>query len=92
MEHHRNRLRGRGHRHLGGRIWLRLAADIHPGPGKTARFSYSTDGSTFTSIGSPFVMGNSWEFFPGHRYGIFNYATQSLGGSVKIATFDLTSP
>ena len=76
----------------GGRIWLRLAADIHPGAGKTARFSYSTDGTNFTSIGSPFVMGNDWAFFPGHRFGIFNYATQSLGGSVKVAAFDLASP
>lgn len=76
----------------GTKIWLRLAADIHPGPGKKARFSYSTDGSTFTSLGEPFVMGNDWPFFPGHRYGIFNYATKSLGGSVKVTAFDLTTP
>jgi beta-xylosidase len=76
----------------GGKIWLRLSADIHPGAGKTAKFSYSVDGTSFTSLGTPYVMGNSWEFFPGYRYGIFNYATNSLGGSVKVSSFDLVSP
>ena len=28
----------------GGRIWLRVNADIRPGTGRQARFSYSTDG------------------------------------------------
>lgn len=32
----------------GGRIWLRVNADIRPGSGRQARFSYSTDGVTFT--------------------------------------------
>ena len=34
-------------------------------------------------------MKKDWPFFTGYRYGIFNFATQSLGGSVKIASFDL---
>jgi len=28
----------------------------------------------------------------GYRYGIFNYATQSLGGTVTVSRFDLTTP
>src|SRR5690606_6367695 len=31
----------------GGKLWLRVNADIRPGSGRQARFSYSTDGSTF---------------------------------------------
>ncbi|GAA1391041.1 family 43 glycosylhydrolase [Catellatospora chokoriensis] len=76
----------------GGRIWLRANADIRPGSGRQARFSYSTDGTNFTSLGSAFTLNNAWQFFMGYRYGIFNYATQSLGGSVTVSRFDLTTP
>jgi len=76
----------------GGRIWLRVNADIHPGSGRQARFSYSTDGVNFTVLGPAFTLNNAWQFFMGYRYGIFNYATQSLGGSVTVARFDLTTP
>ena len=69
------------------KIWLRATADIHPGPGHTAVFSYSTDGEKFVPLGPPFVLDTDWHFFMGYRFGIFNYATQSLGGSVKIAWF-----
>ncbi|GGQ27880.1 family 43 glycosylhydrolase [Streptosporangium pseudovulgare] len=76
----------------GGRIWLRVNADIRPGSGRQAKFSYSTDGVTFTSFGPAFTMGNAWQFFMGYRYAIFNYATQSLGGAVTVNRFDLTTP
>jgi len=76
----------------GGRIWLRVNADIRPGSGRQARFSYSTDGSTFTSLGPAFTLDNAWQFFMGYRYAIFNYATQSLGGAVTVRRFDLTTP
>jgi hypothetical protein len=32
-----------------------------------------------------------WQFFMGHRFGIFNYATQALGGTVTVRRFDLTA-
>jgi Beta xylosidase C-terminal Concanavalin A-like domain/Fungal cellulose binding domain len=70
-------------------IWLRVAANINPGPSDTAGFAYGTDGSTFTSIGSPYTLNNTWEFFMGYRYGIFNYATQSQGGSVVLNSFTI---
>ncbi|WP_344491328.1 family 43 glycosylhydrolase [Nonomuraea monospora] len=76
----------------GGRIWLRVNADIRPGSGRQARFSYSTDGTTFTSLGPAFTLNNAWQFFMGYRFGIFNYATQSLGGAVTVRRFDLTTP
>ncbi|MFF0867049.1 RICIN domain-containing protein [Nonomuraea sp. NPDC003560] len=76
----------------GGRIWLRVTADIRPGSGRQARFSYSTDGSTFVGLGPAFTLNNAWQFFMGYRFGIFNYATKSLGGAVTVRRFDLTTP
>nr|WP_239127518.1 RICIN domain-containing protein [Asanoa siamensis] len=76
----------------GGRIWLRANADIRPGSGRQARFSYSTDGVTFTSLGNALTLNNTWQFFMGYRFGIFNYATQALGGSVTVRRFDLSTP
>lgn len=70
-----------------GKIWLRVAADIRPGAARTASFSYSTDGTTFRMLGRPFVLNDSWQFFMGYRFGIFDYATQSLGGRVAIESF-----
>jgi hypothetical protein len=76
----------------GGRIWLQVNADIRPGSGRQARFSYSTDGTNFVSLGPAFTLNNAWQFFMGYRFGIFNYATQSLGGAVTVRRFDLTTP
>lgn len=75
-----------------GKIWLRVSANILPGAGRTAEFSYSTDGHHFTPLGKPFVLVHHWQYFMGYRYAIFNYATQSLGGNVKIASFTMTQP
>jgi beta-xylosidase len=76
----------------GGRIWLRINADIRPGSGRQARFSYSTDGVNFTSLGPAFTLNNAWQFFMGYRYGMFNYATRALGGAVTVKRFDMTTP
>ncbi|ONK10556.1 glycoside hydrolase 43 family protein [Streptomyces sp. MP131-18] len=76
----------------GTRIWLRAQADISPGAGRQAHFSYSTDGSSFTPLGPGFTLKNEWQFFMGYRFAIFHYATQALGGSVQVASFDLTAP
>jgi hypothetical protein len=76
----------------GGRIWLRVNADIRPGTGRQGRFSYSTDGVTFTPLGPGFTMSNDWRFFMGYRFGIFNYATQALGGTATVERFELATP
>ncbi|MFF5077560.1 RICIN domain-containing protein [Actinoplanes sp. NPDC000266] len=76
----------------GGTVWLRVTANIQPGSGRTATFSYSTNGSTFTTLGPALVLNNDWQFFMGYRFGLFNYATSTLGGSVTVNRFDLTAP
>ncbi|PRY36876.1 glycoside hydrolase family 43 protein [Umezawaea tangerina] len=74
------------------RIWLRANADIRPGSGRQARFSYSTDGVNFTSFGPGFTLNNAWQFFMGYRFGVFNHATQALGGAVTLQRFELATP
>ncbi|MBL7253517.1 family 43 glycosylhydrolase [Paractinoplanes lichenicola] len=76
----------------GGRIWLRVSADIRPGSGRTATFSYSTDGTTFTNLGPAFTLNNDWQFFMGYRFGLFNHATRALGGSVTVNQFGVSTP
>jgi beta-xylosidase len=76
----------------GGRIWLRVTANIQPGAGRTATFSYSTNGTTFTNLGPAFTLNNAWQFFMGYRFGVFNYATTALGGAVTVNQFTVTAP
>ncbi|KAJ6617118.1 glycosyl hydrolase [Mycena sp. CBHHK59/15] len=75
----------------GGSIWLRTTASIAPSAAHTAMFSYSTDGATFHSIGPTYALNTTWQFFMGYRFGIFNYATAQLGGSVTVSEFQLDS-
>jgi hypothetical protein len=76
----------------GGRIWLRATADIRPGSGRQARFSYSTDGTNFIALGSALTLNNAWQFFMGYRYAIFNYATRALGGTATVKRFEQSTP
>ena len=77
----------------GNKIWLRVEADVRTSNGGgTAKFSYSTNGSEFQALGNTLTLNKNWQFFLGYRFGIFNYATQALGGSVKIASFKTQAP
>ncbi|KAF2249867.1 glycoside hydrolase family 43 protein [Trematosphaeria pertusa] len=74
-------------------LWLRVQADITPAFGsstqRTTTFWYSTDGSKFTQLGSPFPMTNAWQFFTGYRFAVFNHATKALGGSIMVKSFTM---
>ncbi len=77
----------------GGKIWPRVEADVRTSQGGGfARFYYSTNGQEFLPLGGSFTMNKDWQFFLGYRFGLFNYATTSLGGSVTIASFEITKP
>lgn len=77
----------------GGKIWLRVDADVRTtSGGGNARFYYSTNGTQFTQLGGTFTMKRDWQYFLGYRFGIFNYASQSLGGSVRVNSFDVVKP
>jgi beta-xylosidase len=51
----------------------------------TAWFFYSLDGKSWTPIGSELNMAYTIPHFMGYRFGLFNYATQNIGG---FADFD----
>lgn len=75
-------------------VWLRIKADITPAFSnitavRTTTFCYSLDGVSSTQLGKPFPMSNTWQFFTGYRFGVFNFATQALGGEVTVKSFDL---
>ncbi|KAI0191065.1 glycoside hydrolase family 43 protein [Astrocystis sublimbata] len=70
-----------------GKVYLRGTVNINPGAGRTGSFSYSTDGNTYTPLGSSLTLNNDWQFFMGYRWGIFNFATSKLGGSVHVESF-----
>ncbi|KAK2599767.1 hypothetical protein N8I77_011493 [Diaporthe amygdali] len=74
-------------------IYLKITADITPAldadPVRPAIFSYSTDGTTWTQLGDPYLLVNTWSYFIGYRYAAFNFATKSLGGSVTLKSFSM---
>ena len=66
------------------RVWLRADCDFLT---ENARFSYSTDGETWTAFGRPFTMAFQLKTFQGVRFALFHYnAGDSPGG---VADFDL---
>lgn len=52
-----------------------------------ATFSYSLDGKNWKSIGEPLKMAYTLPHFMGYRFGLFNYATQNVGGHVDFDWF-----
>ncbi|KAJ4180636.1 hypothetical protein NW767_014352 [Fusarium falciforme] len=68
-------------------VWLRAELDTSPTGSRNAVFSYSWDGSKFEKLGPNYQLYNGWAFFIAYRFGIFNYATQALGGSIKVESF-----
>ncbi|KAK4957163.1 hypothetical protein LTR10_005121 [Elasticomyces elasticus] len=70
-------------------VWLRLHANVAPASDKLGTFFYSFDGHDFTQLGTGYEMNTTYFFFLGYRYGIFNFATEELGGSVTVKSFDM---
>ncbi len=52
-----------------------------------ARFFYSLDGRSWTPIGSALKMTYTLPHFMGYRFGLFNYATRTPGGSADFDHF-----
>lgn len=66
-----------------GPVWLRADSDFLT---EKARFSYSTDGERFTSLGAPFDMVFQLKTFQGVRYSLFAYNQAGRAGGY--ADFD----
>ena len=71
----------------GKKVWLRVSLDARASGTKAADFYYSTNGKTFMKLGPSYTMWTNWAYFMGYRFGIFNYATKALGGSIFISSF-----
>lgn len=65
-------------------IYLRAQFDC--GTSKT-RFFYSTDNKEYVPLGNETTLQYNLSIFVGARFGIFNYATQALGGYVDVDWF-----
>ncbi|GGZ26980.1 glycoside hydrolase family 43 protein [Asticcacaulis endophyticus] len=72
------------------RVWLRADCNFLT---EKARFSYSTDGATFTPIGDEFTMVFQLKTFQGVRYSLFNYNTMGAeGGYADFDAIDIHEP
>jgi beta-xylosidase len=77
----------------GNKVWLRATVDVRPGSSNLATYKYSTDGTRWQQLGFGAALHKDWGgFFMGYRFGVFNYATKSLGGSVRVERFEITTP
>jgi beta-xylosidase len=72
---------------VNGKIWLRGTMQAAASSAHGVSFSYSVDGSTFKALGGSYMMNTDWHYFIGYRWGIFNFATKALGGSVLVSSF-----
>lgn len=62
-------------------VYLKIECDFRDRADK-ACFYYSLDGEVWTRIGSVLQMAYTLPHFMGYRFGLFNMATQTTGGSV----------
>ncbi|KAH6688413.1 glycosyl hydrolase [Plectosphaerella plurivora] len=69
------------------KIWFRVDMDARATGDTTAEFAYSLDGKAFELFGPTYQLYRGWAFFVAYRFGIFNYATKELGGSVVVKSF-----
>lgn len=69
-----------------GKVWFRGKAD--PLGAKMVAFEYSLDGNVYKQLGGIYKLDDGFQLFMGYRWGIFNYATKALGGSVKLLEFN----
>ncbi|HEY8993721.1 MAG TPA: glycoside hydrolase 43 family protein [Lacunisphaera sp.] len=69
-------------------LWLRSEWNLDG----ACRFSYSTDGKTFTSLGEPYQFG--WSDYRGERIGLFSYNNVGEAGYADFGsfTYDYDSP
>jgi beta-xylosidase len=52
-----------------------------------ADFFYSLDGKTWQPVGTQLKMAYTLPHFMGYRFGLFNYATKTIGGSADFDFF-----
>ncbi|KAF2226125.1 family 43 glycosyl hydrolase [Elsinoe ampelina] len=73
----------------GPEVWLRATVDVTPGAAGVAQMEYSAGGEAFEALGEDLVLQPDWPYFLGYRFGLFNFASDTLGGSVNVGRFEL---
>ncbi|MES2923292.1 MAG: glycoside hydrolase 43 family protein [Verrucomicrobiota bacterium] len=73
----------------GKAVHLRINCDFRNKTDK-AEFQYSLDGKKWAAIGKPWKLSYTLPHFMGYRFGLFNYATKSTGGSADFDYFRLS--
>lgn len=71
-------------------VWLKAECDFRNRTDR-ANFYYSLDGRIWTAIGKPLPMLYTLPHFMGYRFALFNFATQTAGGSVDFDYFRVSS-
>ena len=67
-------------------IYLKINCDFRKKTDK-ANFYYSLDSKQWTKIGRSLQMVYTLPHFMGYRFGLFNFATQVVGGFVEFDYF-----
>lgn len=75
--------------HSNSQLYLKAVCDFKDMKDQ-ARFYYSLDGDKWNAIGQPLQMKYTLDHFMGYRFGLFNYATEQLGGSVDFDYFKVS--
>ena len=70
-------------------VFLKVECDYKNQADK-AEFYYSLDRKQWTAIGKPLKMSYTIPHFMGYRFALFNYATETPGGSVDFDYFRVT--
>ncbi len=70
------------------KVFLKAECDFRDKTDK-ATFFYSLNGKTWTPLGKPLQMVYTLPHFIGYRFGLFNFATKTIGGSVDFDYFRL---
>jgi beta-xylosidase len=72
----------------GKAVHLRINCDFRNKTDK-AEFQYSLDGKKWAAIGKSLKLSYTLPHFMGYRFGLFNFATKSAGGSADFDCFRL---
>lgn len=72
------------------KVWFRAELDARASGTRAADFFHSFDGVEFMQLGPAYELYTGWAFFIAYRFGIFNFATKELGGSIKVESFTVS--
>jgi len=67
-------------------VYLKVECDFKDLADK-AHFFYSLDDNSWAAIGNDLKMTYTLPHFMGYRFGLFNYATRTMGGSADFDYF-----